>query len=189
MNISPDEAEEALIAIQKVTRHTQRSIASSGAFITLIITGIVWLIGFSATQFLAGWIVPAIWIAISIAGSAISILLGNRMGGRVHSPTFSATAKRALLFWLFLALLAIAVIAVARPTDGKQTTMMVVLFIMIGQMAMGLLLSFTTTAWALAVSAIALVGYFFFPGILYLWLGILGGGGMMALAFYIRARW
>jgi hypothetical protein len=189
MNISPDEAEEALIAIQKVTQRTQRSIASSGAFITLIITGIVWLIGFMATQFLTGWIVPAIWITASVAGTAVSIPLGSRMGSRVHSPTFSETAKRALLFWLFLILFALAVIAVAHPTDGKQMTMLIVLFIMIGQMAMGLLLSFTTTAWALAVAAVALIGYFFFPGIFYLWMGILGGGGMMALAFYIRAKW
>jgi hypothetical protein len=27
------------------------------------------------------------------------------------------------------------------------------------------------------------------PGIFYLWMAILGGGGMIALGLYIRARW
>ncbi|MGD0707511.1 MAG: hypothetical protein ABSA51_03550 [Anaerolineaceae bacterium] len=189
MNVSPNEAEEALKAIQEVTQRTRHSIASSGAFVTLIITGIIWLVGFLSTQFLTGGIVAAIWVTISILGSAVSILLGNRMGSRVHSPTFNASAKGVLLFWLFLVLFAIAVIMVARPTDGKQLTLMIVLFLMIGQMAMGLLLSFTTTSWALAVAALALIGYFFFPGIFYLWMAVLGGGGMIALALYIRARW
>ena len=46
MNISPNEAEEALAAIQKMTQKTRHSIASSGAYIFLIITGIIWLVGF-----------------------------------------------------------------------------------------------------------------------------------------------
>ena len=47
MNISPNEAEEALAAIQKMTQKTRHSIASGGAYITLIVTGIVWLVGYT----------------------------------------------------------------------------------------------------------------------------------------------
>ncbi|MBK5108310.1 MAG: hypothetical protein JJE12_09265, partial [Anaerolineales bacterium] len=57
MDISPNEAEEALEAIQLITQRTRHSIASSGADISLIITGLVWMIGFLATQFLQGEIV------------------------------------------------------------------------------------------------------------------------------------
>ena len=46
MNISPNDAEEALAAIQKTAQRTRRSIAASGAHISLIATGTVWLIGF-----------------------------------------------------------------------------------------------------------------------------------------------
>jgi len=48
MNISPDEAEEALVAIQRMTQKTRHSFASSGAYISLIATGIVWLVGICA---------------------------------------------------------------------------------------------------------------------------------------------
>ena len=60
MNISPDEAEEALADIQKVTQKTRHSIASGGAYIFLVITGAIWLVGFLATQFLSGDIVRKI---------------------------------------------------------------------------------------------------------------------------------
>lgn len=189
MNISPNEAEEALAAIQRVTQKTRHSIASSGSYIFLIITGIIWLVGFLSTQFLTGEIVGYIWTGMSLLGTAVAILLGSRMGKRVRSPSVNATAKRAVIFWLLLVFYGIAAIAIARPTDGKQVTMFIILFIMVGQSAMGLLLSFSSTWWALPITALALVGYFLLPGFFYLWMGVLGGGGMIVLGLYIRSRW
>jgi hypothetical protein len=188
MNVSPSEAEEALAAIHTMEQKTRQSIASSGASITLIVTGIVWLVGFMATQFLSGAIVAYIWIGVSILGCALGAVLGIRMGKRVRSPATVPMAKRIGLFWLFLVLYGIAAIAVARPTDGKQVTMLVILFILFGQLSMGLLLSFSSVWWALPVTALALAGYFLRPDIFYLWMAILGGGGMIALGLYIRSR-
>jgi len=189
MNISPDEAEEALDAIRKTMQKSRHSFASSGAYIFLLITGTIWLVGFLSTQFLSGAVVEYIWIGMSLVGSALSILLGTRMGRRVRGATADTSVKRASLFWLLLVFYGMAAIAIARPTDGKQITMFVILFIMLGQLAMGLLLSFSAVWWALPVTALALVGYFLLPGFFYLWMGILGGGGMILLALYIRSRW
>lgn len=189
MNISPDEAEEALAAVQRIAQKTRHSIARSGAYIFLIATGIVWLVGFLATQFLTGNIVAYIWIGMSVLGSALSILLGIRMGPRVRGPSISVSTKRAVIFWLLLVFYAIAAISIARPTDGKQLTMFIILFIMIGQLSMGLLLSFSSTWWALPITILALIGYFLLPDYFYLWMGILVGGGMIGLGLYIRLRW
>jgi uncharacterized membrane protein YadS len=189
MNISPNEAEEALAAIQKVTQRTRRSVASSGAYIFLFITGIIWLVGFLANQFLSGETAVTIWIGISLLGSALSILLGSRMGRRVRGPSTAAYVKRIGTFWLLLVLYGIAAIAIARPTDGKQMTMLIILFIMIGQMAMGLLFSFSSTWWALPITALALAGYYLLPEFFYLWMAVLVGGGMIVLGLYIRLRW
>jgi len=189
MNVSPNEAEEDLRAIQRMTQKTRRSIASSGAYIFLMVTGIIWLVGFLATQFLSGNIVAYIWIGMSLLGSALSIPLGKRMGKRVRSPAVSASTKRAITFWLLLVCYGMATIAIARPTDGKQVTMLIILFIMIGQLSMGLLVSFASVWWALPITALALTGYFLLPGYFYLWMGVLVGGGMIALGAYIRLRW
>jgi hypothetical protein len=189
MNISPSEAEEALVAIQRMTQKTRHSIASSGAYIFLIMTGVVWLVGFLATQFLPAQVVGYIWGGMSLLGSAVSILLGVRRSPRVRGPAMTAAAKRAITFWLLLVLYAIAMIAIAQPADGKQATMFIILFIMIGQLSMGLLLSFSSVWWAIPITLLALIGYFLLPGIFYLWMGLLVGGGMIALGVYIRVRW
>ena len=189
MNVSPSEAEEALAAIQTMAQKTRQSIASGGTYITLIVTGIIWLIGFMCTQFLPKEIVGYIWTGLSILGTAVGTVLGFRMGKRVRNPATAATAKRVGLYWLFLVFFCTVTIAVAWPLDGKQVTVLIVLFAMIGHLAMGLLLSFAAVWWPLPITALVLISYFLLPGLFYLWMGVLGGGGMIALGLYIRSRW
>ena len=189
MNISPSEAEKALAAIQTITQKTRNSIASGSAYISLIVTGIVWLIGFTATQFLAAPLIVWIWIVTSIAGSAFATFMGIRSGKRVRIASSALTGKRIAVFWGLLTLFAAAIIAVAHPAEGKQITLIIILFAMIGQMGMGLLLSFSATWWTVPVAAVALIGYFFMPDWFYLWMGLLGGGAMIVLGLYIRFRW
>jgi hypothetical protein len=189
VNISPSEAEEALAAIQTMAQKTRKSIANGGAYITLIVTGVVWLIGFLCTQFLPKGIVGYIWGGLSLLGTIVGIILGRRVGKRLRSPSTISMVRRVGLFWLLLVFFALAVIAVARPADGKQATTLVILFLMLGQMAMGLLFSFSYVWWTLPITVLALIGYFLLPGIFYLWMAILGGGGMIALGLYIRLRW
>jgi hypothetical protein len=189
MNVSPTEAEEALAAIQTMAQKTRHSIASGSAYISLIITGIVWLIGFTATQFLTAPLIVWIWIVTSIVGSAIATIIGIRAGKRVRIASSAVTGKRIVTFWVLLFLFASAIVAVAHPTDGKQITLLIILLAMIGQMGMGLLLSFSATWWTVPVAAVALIGYFLAPDWFYLWMGVLVGGTMIILGLYIRVRW
>jgi hypothetical protein len=189
MNISPTEAEESLEAIQDVMQKTRQSIARSNAHISLIVTGTVWLIGFLCTQFLSGEILTYIWIGVSLLGSALATLLNIRTGKRMRSPSAGPTAKRIGLIWLLLVVYCLAAIAVAWPLDGKQLTIFIILFVVVGWLVMGLLLSITSVWPGLIIIALVLTGYFLLPGIFYLWMAILGGGGMIALGLYIRYRW
>ena len=189
MNISPSEAEEALAAIQTMTQKTRQSIASGSAYVSLIITGVVWLIGFTATQFLTPPLIVWIWIVTSIVGSVLATFIGIRAGKRVRIASSAVTGKRIATFWVLLILFAAAIIAVAHPTDGKQITLLIILLAMIGQMGMGLLLSFSATWWTVPVAAVALIGYFFALDWFFLWMGLLVGGTMIILGLYIRLRW
>jgi hypothetical protein len=67
--------------------------------------------------------------------------------------------------------------------------MLIILFVMLGWIAMGLFLSVASIKWALVLTALALLGYFFLPGFFYVWMAVLGGGGMIALGLYIRSNW
>jgi hypothetical protein len=189
MNISPSEAEEALAAIQAVMHKTRRSIANSGAYLFLIVWGAIWLIGFLGSQFLTLETAGNAWMVLDIFGGILSAVIGIRMGRGVRRTSATTSGKRIGLFWMILFVYCIAAIAVAWPTDGKQLAMFIILFVTVGWVAMGLLLSFVSVWWGLALTVLALIGYFLLPDIFYLWMAILGGGGMIALGLYIRLRW
>lgn len=189
MNISSSEAEEALAAIQTMVRKTQRAISNSGAYAFLIVWGFVWLFGFLTSHFIQNETAGYIWIGLDILGGVFSAVIGARMNRNVRSPSAVASGKRIAWFWLLLFLYCIAAIGVAWPVDGNKLAMFIILFVMIGWMAMGLLLSFASIWLGLVITALALIGYFFLPDIFYLLMAILGGGGMIALGVYIRKKW
>jgi hypothetical protein len=189
MDISPSEAEEALAAIQTIVKKTRRSIANSGAYIFLIIWGIVWLLGFSSSHFLNSEIAGRVWIGLDILGGVLSAVFGSRMNLRVRSLAAISSGKRIAMFWLLLFLYCIIAVGIAWPVDGKQASMFIILFVMVGWIAMGTLLSFASIWWGLIFTGLALIGYFLLPYYFYLWMAILGGGGMIALGLYIRRKW
>jgi hypothetical protein len=52
-----------------------------------------------------------------------------------------------------------------------------------------MLIAFSAVWWALLITALALIGYFLFIDIFYLWMAFLVGGGMIFLGLYIRLKW
>jgi len=189
MDITPKEAEEALEAIQVMVRKTRHSISSSGAYMFLIVWGVIWLLGFLGSQFLPVAIGGYSWIILDVLGGILSAVIGIRMGRSVRSSAPTASGKRIGIFWLLLFVYGMATVAVSWPADGKQLSMYIILIVMVGWMAMGLLLSFTNILPGLLITALALISYFLLPDIFYLVMAILGGGGMIVLGLYIRNRW
>jgi len=172
-----------------MVRRTQKAISNSGAYNFLIVWGVIWLIGFLSSHFVTGPEIGYIWGGLDILGGLVSAVIGIRLGQKVRSPAGLDSGKRIGWFWLLLFSYCVALIMVIRPVDGKQTAMVIILFVMIGWIAMGLLLSATSVWWGLAITALALIGYFALPGIFFLWMAVLGGGGMIALGLYIRKAW
>jgi len=189
MELTPIEAEEALVAIQTMIKKTRQAVSASGAYVFLIVWGFIWLIGFACSQYLTGETVGQVWAVLNILGAILSIIFGIRMNRGVRSASSTLSGKRIGVFWMLLWVYCFAAIAVAWPVDPKQLAMLIILFVMVGWIAMGQLLSLMSTWWGVAFTALALIGYFLLPEFFYLWMAILGGGGMIALGFYIRSRW
>ena len=189
MNISPTEAEEALVAIQTMMQKTRRAISASGAYIFLIIWGVIWLLGFLNSQFLPLVTANRVWIGLNILGGLVSAVVGARMNRGVRTAAPTTSGKRIAFFWLLLFLYCFAASAVVWPLDAKQLAVMITLFVTIGWIAMGLLLSLASAWWGLGLAVLALAAYFLLPGIFYFIMAFLGGGGMIALGIYIRYRW
>jgi hypothetical protein len=189
MNVSPSEAEEALAAIQAVMQKTRRTLSSSGAYQFLLVWGVAWLLGFLGSQFLSQPKSGYTWMVLDTLGGILSAVIGIRMNRGVKRSSPTTSGKRIAVFWLLLFLFCMAALAVSWPADGKQLAMYIILFVMVGWIAMGLLLSFASVWPGLIITALALTSYFLLPGIFYLWMAVLGGGGMITLGLYIRSRW
>jgi len=189
VDISHDEAEEALAAIQAMVKKTRRAISRSGAYAFLILWGVIWMVGFLNSQFLPNQTASYVWMGLDIAGGIISAIIGIRLNRGIRSSASTTTGKRIAFFWLLLFVYCVMAVAVAWPVDGKQLAMFIIFFVTIGWVSMGLLLSFASAWWGLALLALSMLGYFLLNDIFYLWMAILGGGGMIALGVYVRNRW
>lgn len=189
MNISPTEAEEALLTIQTITKKTRRLIAASGSYRFLLLWGFLWLFGFLGSQFLSQEQADILWAVLDTLGGVLSALFGVRMGRAVRGPFSSIIGKRIGWFWLLLMLYTVIILAIVQPIEGKQLAMIITLAAMLGWVALGLWVSPESFWGGLAITVIALIGYFLLPGIFYLWMAVFGGGGMIALGLYIRRRW
>jgi len=189
MNISPSEAEEALAAIQSMAHKTRRAISGSGAYAFMIIWGAVWLVGFLGNQFLPENLIGWNWLVITILGGIASWMVGKRMNRVIRSGGAAMTGRRIGLFWLLLIIFSAAVIGVAWPVGTLQIAMFIVMFIMIGWLAMSLLLSLGSLWHTLTITAVAMVGYFLIPEYFHMIMALLGGGGTIAFGLYIRNRW
>lgn len=189
MDLTPLEAQEALDAIQTVAKKTRKVIANSGAYLFLIIWGFVWLIGFTANHFFTGSTTGFIWMALDILGGALSLIAGIRLGRKIRSASGGEAGRRIGFFWLLLFVYCLLLLAVVSPLDMQTGSMVIVIFVMVGWIAMGMLMSAASVWWALVITALALFGYYLLPSYFYLWMAVLGGGGMIALGFYIRSRW
>lgn len=189
MDISPTEAEEALAAIQTMMQKTRRSISSSGAYKFLILWGVIWMLGFLGSQFLSKDIANYVWIGLDILGGILSMVIGIRLNRGVRSSTHTTSGIRIGFFWLLLFFYCVAAIGIAWPVDGKQFAMFIILFVTVGWIAMGLLLSFASTWWGLALLGLSLVSYFLLEDYFFFIMAFVGGGGMIALGIYVRNRW
>lgn len=190
MDISHTEAEETLIMVKSVEKKMRQAFSRGGADAFLILWGIIWFLGFLGSHFFPPLTAIYIWAGLDILGGVISAVIGIRMSRKVRSTKMTALGKRIALFWLLLFFYCGATIWVADPSTGRQIAMFIILFVMIGWTALGLLVSSSFFVWlGLSFTTLALVGYFLFPGIFNLWMAFLGGGGMIGIGIYIRIKW
>ncbi|MFQ5615402.1 MAG: hypothetical protein ACE5GO_02950 [Anaerolineales bacterium] len=186
MNITPDEAQQSLSAIQQVTTQTRRAVAHGGGPYFMFIWGGVWFLGFLTSHFLASAaLLGGIWTTLSGLGMVATFLTGARLGRRVHGPL----GARIGLFWLALTGYGVLWVWLTRPTSGEQMSMMIVTIAMFGYVVMGLWLGGIFAWVGLGTTALALLGYFLFPTYFNLWMAFLGGGALVGSGVYILRRW
>jgi len=185
MNLSRNEAQEALSSIQQVTIQTRRAIASGSTPYHMILWGAVWFLGFLLTHFLPGEYQAWIWIALTTPAMFLSAFLGIRTGRRIRTPGGTSIA----LMWLAIFGYSSLNIWLAQPTRLEQVSVLLVIFMMFGYVIMGIWVERAASIVGLIVTALALIGYFLLPTLFNLWMAFLGGGILFLSGIYILRKW
>ncbi len=191
MQISPDEAREALLAVRDIEAGTRRMQNLWSVF--LLVWGVIWLVGFGATQFLQdqgnflGWL----WAGLGIGGWIACSFLGIYYSKQMRSTTSMPKQGLWLVSGLFPAtfLYTMLLFLVAHPLSWQQGTVFYVGFFMFVtvlyslwyQNLPALILGITVTLFVVA-------GYYLVPGYFWLWTAIWAGGLLCMYSLY-QWRW
>lgn len=186
MNISPEEAQEALAAIELTRMKTQKGYGYNGYY--LMIWGTVWLIGFLVSQFLqsqtavVGWT----WGGLVLVAWISSAVLGINQARNVRSQT----GQQIGFFYLALFTFAVLWFILLAPRNAEQGVMFFVSLIMFGGVISGIFYrNLAIVVGSLFATALALVGYYLLSGYFYLWEAIFGGLAMLVPGVALRLHW
>jgi len=201
MQLSPEEAHAALATVQEVQEDTHRTVSWGASY--EVVWGMVWVVGFLASQFVPtgfgsaatlGWV----WGVLSFVGGGLSAGLGisfsrqqpmrrtsgswlERPEARVGFFFCALILYSSVLFALFLSLwLHGQTTATSARQYGEQLSLWWVVTFMFGYAAIGLWFRLgQLVGVGVAVTAVALLGYYMLPDSFYLLMALLGGGTLV----------
>ena len=199
MNISKQEAQDSLNEIHSVIDQTRKAIAHGASSNILILWGVIWVIGYSGTQFFPKW-GGLIWMPLVFIGAIGSWMLGSR---RNRSAVRNANGGKIGAFWmvlfayagLWLMLLHPGHLprgtewASYQPLDDRQIGAFLATVPMFAYVAGGLWFGRFFVWLGAIVTALTVIGFFLLPDWFNLWMAFTGGGSLIASGLFIRNCW
>jgi hypothetical protein len=195
MQLSPEEARSALVAVQQVQERTHRTITWGAIY--EVLWGTLWVIGFLISQCVPtnGSVLWWTWGGLGLLGGVISLSLGfyssrRQPVRRTAGNWFDAPQSRFGLFlWAFLLYsgilfaLFLPLLAHARQSAfqfGLQLSLWCTVTAMFVYTASGLWFRLPQLIGVgVAVTVIALLGYYLLPDYYYLLMAVFGGGTLI----------
>lgn len=184
MNITPEEAQAALNDIQDASTKA-RKVANTWAYYMLL-WGVIWTIGFLATQFQPHW-VTGIWIAMVVIGMAGSAILGITQSGRMRPVPGSHVAfisSRLGIFYGVLYSFAILWLIIF-PLTPMQIGILWITVVMFGSIIAG---SWINEPLSIIVGVVitfmSVVGYYLLPQYFWIWAAVFAGLPLIGVSIY-----
>jgi hypothetical protein len=196
--VTRQEALSALGEIDRVRNHVRRTLAAGVMSAMLILWGVIWIVGFSAEQF-----VPhayRVWLALDAVGITASLFLGvwsrkptvdGPSSGRIGACWLVLFAYAAL--WSFLLVPSGALSGpgwadYAHVLEQKMALLWVTVC-MFAYVVMGLWLDRVLLWLGILVTVASVAGFFFLQPYFFLWVAITGGGSLVVSGLLIRKTW
>lgn len=191
MQISRDEAAQALSDINDARSRIEKLHDYSDSSPFFILWGLVWLAANSTTQF-APALADMAWLAGILIGTTLTIVLATvqakRRGARDASKAAQTTQvaiRMGVSQGVILAFF-VAIMTIVWPLDARQFNALISLFWACAYMGVGVWIGMRLF-WIGAITAVAILfGYFNIEQYYSLWMGIAGGGSLIAGGLWLR---
>lgn len=183
--ISPHEAAAALAEVDRARSAMRRAIRDHRGHFHLWIWGLAWVVMPLMAQVYGDLAARWFWVPCVVAGVAsasVGLVQRQQVRERMNLRFLGAMA----------ALIAFAVIFlfVLQPQLSIKSLYTYECLVVLQAYVIAGLWTDTYLLWlGIAVTALVLVGFFFLPGIFWLWMALFGGGSLIATGFYVRYFW
>jgi hypothetical protein len=182
MPISRNEAADALRAISKTELVSSSAYRYARAAPQLFWWGAIWFVGYGVTYVKAEW--SAVWIPLVIVGSFGS----GWIDARARRAAEKRDWRRSAAIWVAILFFLGALFAILPPLGGSRLG---AFFPILGGFAYTLLgiwhRGIRLLVTGVAITALTLLGFFWFPDYFALWMAIIGGGGLMLGGVWLRS--
>ena len=191
MQISRDEATQALSDISDARARVEKLHDYSDAAPFLILWGLIWLVANSTTQFTQA-LGDTAWLAGILLGTTLTIVLATLQAKRRSERDASRGAQSAQIAMRMgvsqgvVLLFFVALVTIVWPLDARQFNALISLFWACAYMGVGVWVGMRLL-WIGAITAVAILfGFFNIKQYYSLWMGIAGGGSLIAGGLWLR---
>ena len=182
MNITKQEAKASLAEIENAITITRKAMGHFSGYI-LMIWGVIWALGFSATQFIPEQALR-FWLPLDLAG-----FIGTFLCIRKAKLSRGRTGgSRIGLAWLILFAYVILWSFLLQPNSRQGVAFFCTVF-MCAYVMMGLWLGRFLLWTGLIVTVTTMIGYYFLSNWFCLWMAITGGGALFISGSLVAKNW
>lgn len=190
MNVTREEAAKALADVDRASDRIVQLKGYHHGAPYFVIWGFVWLFANTGTYFMPEneqyfW---PIGIGVGFVASMILGILQSRKwskGERASAAERKFGSRMGMTAGIVMAF-NVAIVLIARPETGREGNAMVSIIFPFLYMAGGVWAGWRHFAIGLITAAAILVGYFWFADHFALWMGLFGGGSLIAGGIWLR---
>lgn len=186
MEISSDQALDALAQVQDAQRRISIQIGYGHGAPHFLQWGVIWMVGFTLSYLYPAY-AGRLWLVLDTAGLVGSVLIARHY--RVQgSRSSSAIMWRLVALALTCVGFMVASYAIFQPQQAAQFAVFPALLFAVIYIGVGLWRGMRWVVAGLLLAALALVGYFLLSQYLMLWMAVVGGGTLLMTGFWLRHR-
>lgn len=167
------QAPNDLETIRQIMDRTRRESSGYGGWF-MVIAGVMWLIGFTGSQFLPDRYIGWMWLVLNI--SMFGMMIWTALRWRRHGGVRSALWGPLFIYWLALTAFDALIVWLFDVNDGAKIGLLALLTVALGYVLMGILFHWLITAVGILIAAFTVGAFFLLPDYFALAMAILGGG-------------